>query len=542
MKKIAYFIFSVFLLYSCDLTEVPYTAGTENLKDAADGADQIIASIYNVFWSSYMMKKTYMEWIDMDHDHASAEAWVVSGAGQGNVTTHWGYNGNSDLFYAFYQIITRANFAIENVPSYTEISEEDLNQLLGEAYFLRAFAYFHLVRMYGPVPLRLKYITERDMARNPVSEVYESIVNDLKEADQLMINWGTSSERWGHANKTAVKLLLAKVYATMASGTLAGNVQMNVDIKGTMTTFTTDAVSGYESIDADQCYTQVEKLCTEVIAERGTAFDLRGNFQSIWGANNVRNNEFVWGIVGHDDFKTQHLNYYYAGIPFNGRAWAGMSLGLYNLYEVTDNRGQYGVFHYMKRSFSSTKYERFPNDATKYGIGPDGNATSYSNYSSLVFTTKWYIGDVTDPSPVTTSPGYSYEAQDVIMIRYVDAYLLRAEARNELNNPAGALADLDVVRDRAEASLKTGTTTDKTEIRSLVFQERALEYAQEFNRKFDLLRWGLYLSVMNTTGTVLEKYNRTISKVREPRSLLYAVPTTEIYTNKLFGPNNTGWQ
>ena len=189
-----------------------------------------------------------MEWIDMDHDHASAEAWVVSGAGQGNVTTHWGYNGTSDLFNAFYQIITRANYAMENVPSYTEISKEDLDQLLGEAYFLRAFAYFHLVRMYGPVPLRLQYLTEKDMARSPVSDVYQSIVNDLEEADRLMINWGTSSEKWGHANKTAVKLLLAKVYATMASGALAGSIQMEVDIKGTLTVFTAEAVSGHESL------------------------------------------------------------------------------------------------------------------------------------------------------------------------------------------------------------------------------------------------------------------------------------------------------
>lgn len=542
MKKIAYLILAVFFLHNCDLTEVPYTAGTENLKDAPDGADQIVASIYNVFWSSYMMKKTYMEWIDMDHDHASAEAWVVSGAGQGNVTTHWGYSGTSDLFNAFYQIITRANYAMENVPSYTEISKEDLDQLLGEAYFLRAFAYFHLVRMYGPVPLRLQYLSEKDMARSPVPDVYQSIVSDLEEADRLMISWGTPSDKWGHVNKTTVKLLLAKVYATMASGALAGSVQMEVDIKGTLTTFTTEAVAGYQSLNAQECYMQVEKFCNAVIAERGNAFDLRANFQSIWGSNNVRNNEFVWAIVGHNDFKTEHLNYYYGAIPFNSRAWAGITSGLYNLYEETDNRGQYGVFHYMKRSFTSAKYERFPNDATKYGTGPDGNATSYSNYSTLVFPTKWYIGDVTDPSPVTVSPGYSYEVQDVIMIRYVDAYLLRAEARNELNNPTGALEDLDVVRGRAEVSLKTGTITDKTKIRSLVLQERALEYAQEFNRKFDLLRWGLYLPVMNATGTVLEKYNRTISKVREPRSLLYAVPTTEIYTNKLFGPNNQGWQ
>lgn len=542
MKRVIFFLSVIFILSACDLTEIPYTAGTENLRDAPDGADQIVASIYNVFWSSYMMKKTYMEWIDMDHDHASAESWVVSGAGQGNVTTHWGYNGNSDLFNAFYQIVTRANYALENVPSYSETPEEERNQLLGEAYFLRAFAYFHLVRMYGPVPLRLQYITEKDMARSSVKDVFASIVGDLEKADNLMTAWGTSSDKWGHVNKTAVKLLLAKVYATMGSGALSGNVEMKVDIKGTDTIFTTNAVAGYEDFNAQECYTRVEALCNAVIAERGKDFDLRPNFQSIWGGANVRNNEFVWAIVGHNDFKTEHLGYYYSAIPFNGRAWAGITTEFYNLYEETDNRGVYGVFHYMKRSFTSANYERYPNDASRYGTGPDGKATTYSNYSSLVFPTKWYMGDVTNPSSVTVAPGYAYEAQDVIMIRYVDAYLLRAEARNELDKPAEALADLDVVRARAEASLLSGTTSDKTNIRSLVLRERGLEYAQEFNRKFDLLRWGLYLPVMNATGTVREKYNRTISKVREPRSVLYAVPTTEIYTNKLFGPNNTGWQ
>lgn len=542
MKRAIYFLSAIIIFSACDLTKIPYTAGNENLKDAPDGADQIVTSIYNVFWSSYMMKKTYMEWIDMDHDHASAEAWVISGAGQGNVTTHWGYNGNSDLFNAFYQVITRANYALENVPSYSETPEEKRNQLLGEAYFLRAFAYFHLVRMYGPVPLRLQYLTEKDMPRSPVSDVYASIVNDLKQSDNLMIVWGTPSDKWGHVSKMAVKLLLAKVYATMGSGALSGNVQMDVDIKGVNTTFETDAVAGYEEFNPQECYARVEALCNEVIAERGKDYDLRANFQSIWGAANARNNEFVWAIVGHNDFKTEHLSYYYSAIPFNGRAWAGLTTEFFNLYEPTDNRGIHGVFHYMKRSFTSANYERFPNDAARYGIGPDGKATTYSNYSSLVFPTKWYRGDVTNPSPVTVSPGYVYEAQDVIMIRYVDAYLLRAEARNELNKPAEALADLDVVRARAEASLLVGSTIDKTKIRSLVFRERGLEYAQEFNRKFDLLRWGLYLPVMNATGTVREKYNRTISKVREPRSVLYAVPTTEIYTNQLFGSNNLGWQ
>lgn len=541
MKKIFYIIFALLLFSSCELDERPYTVGKENLMESPDGADQIIASVYDVFWSSYMMKKTYMEWIDMDHDHASAESWVLAGAGMGNVTAHWGYNGNSDMFMGFYRMINRANFAIENIPSFS-LEPTKRDQLLGEAYFLRAFAYFHLVRMYGPVPLRLTYISERDMARSSVKEVYGRITGDLTTAANLMTEWGTDSGEWGHANKTAAKLLLAKVYAWMGAGALSGTAQMKVDIKGEMTTFTTDAVAGCEEFDASECYTQVKILCNEIIARRGQEFDLRDNFQSIWGGNNRRNKEFVWGIAGHSDFRTEHLNYYYAAIPFNGRAWAGMAKNLYDRYESTDNRGIHGVFHYLKRSFTSANYERFPNDAAKYGTGPDGNPTTFTNYSTLVFTTKWYIGDVTNPSPVTAAPGYSYEAQDVIMLRFVEAYLLRAEALNELGHPELALADLDVVRGRADASLKEGTTSDKTEIRSLIFEERALEFAQEFNRKFDLLRWGLYLKVMNKTETVLAKYNSTISKVREPRCILYAVPTSEITVNKLFGPNNNGWQ
>jgi hypothetical protein len=124
----------------------------------------------------------------------------------------------------------------------------------------------------------------------------------------------------------------------------------------------------------------------------------------------------------------------------------------------------------------------------------------------------------------------------------VDAYLLRAEALNELGDPAGALDDLDVVRKRAKAALFERFTTDKTTIRSLILEERSMEFMQEFNRKFDLLRWGLYLKVMNAVGSVrVQGTGVTITKTREPRSTLYAVPLNELNINKKFGPNNPGW-
>jgi hypothetical protein len=284
-----------------------------------------------------------------------------------------------------------------------------------------------------------------------------------------------------------------------------------------------------------------------VIARKGVDFDYMPAFNKIWGANNVRNKEFVWGIVGNGqtDFMTEHLNYYYTAPTYYGRGWAGISEDAYKLYQGTDERGEHGVFHYVKQTYNNTSaYVRMPNDAVKYPTGPDGIASrGVNDYYYTYYITKWYMGagTVDNPIPNISAPGYAYVAQDVPMIRFIEAYLLRAEALNELDNPT-ALTDLDVVRTRAKASTLSGLTSDKTEIRSLVLRERAMEFVQEFNRKFDLLRWGLYLKVMNQTSFVkVQGTGLSITKVRQPRSVLYAVPLNEINNNKLFGPNNNGW-
>jgi starch-binding outer membrane protein, SusD/RagB family len=548
MKKyiIVLFIVSIFINTACDfsLVEHPYTTGSDMINSPS-GANQMVTAIYNVFWSSELMKKSYMETIDMDHDHAAAPTWVVSGAGEGNMTTHWSYNTVADPFNAFYRIINRANYAIEKLPLVVDLSESLRSQYVGEAKFLRAFAYFHLVRMYGGIPLRLSYETPLDMPRVSAMEVYAQIEKDLIEVSEVL-PWKTDGDNWGRANRIGAKLLLAKVYSTIGSAALAGKVNMEVDIKGQIHTFSTDTVAGFNGIDASNYFSKVKVLCDEVIATRGVYYDLRPSFKDIWGGANVRNNEFVWGITGNAqlEYTTAHLGYYYSAIPYNGRGWAGMTEHAFSLYGDGDERGEYGIFHFVKQSFTATSsYVRIPDDASKYPTGPDGVASrAVADYYNIIFPTKWYMGDVVNPKPVTVDPGYAYQAQDIIMIRFVEAYLLRAEARNELDDPLGALDDLDIVRKRAKAGPFERYTTNKTTIRSLVMEERAMEFVQEFNRKFDLLRWGLYLKVMNTVGSVrVQGTGLTITKTREPRSLLYAVPLNEININKKFGPNNPGW-
>lgn len=538
-------VFLLLAMSGCNMDETPYSTNEDAILKDPNGADILITNVYNTFWSSSLMKKSYMECIDMDHDHSAAPSWVVSGAGDGNITTHWSYNTSQDPFLAFYKVINRANYALETIP-HTVSDPTKKQQYIGEAHFLRAFSYFHLVRMYGKLPIRLNSRDLGDKARSSVADVYGQIISDLKDACNAM-DWATSGAKWGHANKTAAKILMAKVYATMASGALAGTVDMDVNIKGANRSFKTKAVAGYDEFDATECYGEVIKICNEMILRRGTDYDMMTTFNKIWGADNARNKEFVWGITGNSqlEYTTEHLGYYYTAPTYYGRGWAGITTHAYGLYEETDLRGEHGIFHYVKQTYDNTgAYVRVPNNPDKYPTGPDGKPSrGVDNYYYTIFITKWYTGagTVDSPTPNITAPGYALKAQDIPMIRFAELYLLRAEALNELDDNIGALADLKTIRDRMNASDLTSSSLSKEQLRSVILNERAMEFMQEFNRKFDLLRWGLYLDVMNATVSVQIQGGSTISKVREEKSLLYAVPLNEILNNKLFGRNNNGW-
>lgn len=572
MKKIYYLCAAAaaaIAVSACSLDESPYAVSAELLAGSESGAEQLVTGIYSSFWSSYMMKKTYMEWIDMDHDHSAAESWVVTGTGEGNVTTHWGYNGSSDLWNAFYMMISRSNKAIETFRSGGKIdSDRTVGQFYGECLFMRAWAYFHIVRMYGPAPLRLTYLQQNDMKRSPVTEVADQIVADLNEAILYMSypsEGGVGA--WGHPDKTAAQLLLAKVYCTMGSYSLAANgISMAVDVKkqddnpdGLKTermTFNSDkeATAGWASIDAADCYSKALVLCDTILGRKGVDFDLMPRFTDVWGSNNARNKELIWGVSSctNTDYQPQHLHYYYTPVPFGGRArYAGVAPHLYSQYESTDDRQVYGFFHWfcLYGSQVAQGWVPFPSSAEFPAEAMPDNLKSYTGWygdsaNKGAYITKWYNGDLTNLEPRKKNAAGAVEAdaannQDIPLLRFAEVYLLRAEALVELGRTDEAVESLNVIRERNNASIY-GKGLTKQEARSFVFKERGLEFLQEFNRKFDLLRWGLYLDVMN--NTLLVRHNNfEISKVRERRCLLYAVPTAEVNENHLFGGNNFGW-
>lgn len=130
--------------------------------------------------------------------------------------------GISRTWSAMYSIVKAANLIIENA-SEVSTTQDEINIALGQAYYWRAYAYFELVRVFGPVPINLNNDASNTKASpNSVEEVYNQIVKDLIAAEQCNLPAKyTVSKRsidgqniWVSAQ--AVKATLAAVYLNMA--------------------------------------------------------------------------------------------------------------------------------------------------------------------------------------------------------------------------------------------------------------------------------------------------------------------------------------
>ncbi|PCJ96067.1 MAG: RagB/SusD family nutrient uptake outer membrane protein [Flavobacteriaceae bacterium] len=129
---------------------------------------------------------------------------------------------SEDYYASMYEVIFRAN----NILNFIELADAN-NQAkyTAEAKFLRAYAYFKLVRMFGDVPLVTSVVGPTDnealFTRIPEAQVYVQIVSDLQEAASVLDNSSKS-----RASKAAAQGILAKVYLTQPSPNYTGAQQL----------------------------------------------------------------------------------------------------------------------------------------------------------------------------------------------------------------------------------------------------------------------------------------------------------------------------
>lgn len=118
-------------------------------------------------------------------------------------------------WFMLYRGIYRANVIIDRLTPMSFSDTGEKNRILGEAYFLRAFFYFHLVRLYGSVPLAVHETTDvemLDLTRCPVADVYSQIVSDFTTASELLPENSVN----GRAGRYAAMTMLGKAYLQMS--------------------------------------------------------------------------------------------------------------------------------------------------------------------------------------------------------------------------------------------------------------------------------------------------------------------------------------
>ncbi|MFA6335985.1 MAG: RagB/SusD family nutrient uptake outer membrane protein, partial [Bacteroidales bacterium] len=207
---------------SCNLTEDPYGFYSEdNFYTTVDDAESSLLYAYNALnFIEYSRGIFYIGELASDIcDVKSGEAY---GAQDLN---NWKADANNEtLTYYFkycYIGINRANAVIENVMN-SDFDEDDKVKLFGEAYFLRAYHYFNLVRVFGLVPIQLSMVktvsqTSPEMAEN-LDEIYDLILSDLKKSESYL----NINRVVGRVDKVAAQSFLAKAYLTIASSKESG--------------------------------------------------------------------------------------------------------------------------------------------------------------------------------------------------------------------------------------------------------------------------------------------------------------------------------
>ena len=186
----------------------------EGLDELVTGAYQKLKFKFNYIWGIQCYNMGVDEFTDANNvipawNHYSQDLNSSENA------------ANQPIWDNYYGLVEPANILIQNLPQYYNTSSPTYNTRLGEAHFLRAYAYFELVKQFGGVPLKLEPSTSAEtyFTRNSEEEIYTQVISDFGEAYRLLPERGESV---GRINKYAAAHFLAKAHLFRASELYSG--------------------------------------------------------------------------------------------------------------------------------------------------------------------------------------------------------------------------------------------------------------------------------------------------------------------------------
>ena len=550
----------------------------DKVGDSKEACDLWVTGVYSKWLYDVFCWGYFPRVLEIDADYITGPNWLYAAFGAGMFQGN-GADIADALWKGGYGLIERANTAICYIEAMQNVETAYKNNAIGEMKFQKAFAYFLLVRAYGAIPLLNPGV---DMTNNPrvsVDRVYQEIFTLLEDAARLMYKNTDAAYVKGHVCKGTAVGLLAKAYATaaasaMASGTLYIRTgQAYVDPSAAekeyaalvSKPFAIQCVSGYESMNANALYAKAADWAKKLLetTDYGT-HQLVGSFEDLWAMKNRYASEFLFQVyVPNADtkYKTSIHNLYEGTFGTASMeylidgGWVGNTYNWYQLFDAKDDRIVVGVKHRWRTEGQMTENYGFyypENDEYNQKVWnhefPYDDGVNYyvsKDYQCIAFTTKYM--DVTDPTTANADCPWPF-------LRLADVKLIYAEALNETGDANGAMNQLYDVMKRSNPNMTAPSVATlqkvfnkngayavdaQTAIRSAIVEGRAKEMACEGDRRWDLIRYGVYVDAMNAVGTD----DGGVNKTRSARNLLFPIPVQELNTNKaLGGVNNPGWR
>ncbi|HPT22198.1 MAG TPA: RagB/SusD family nutrient uptake outer membrane protein [Bacteroidales bacterium] len=453
MKKILSFLIIGLSLAACtdklDLSPVS-TKNVDGFYKTKAQFNQAIIGCYDGLQNavlkqdySYMLTESRSDnaWQQVDYDDGQTSRFIENSETQ-VLNTAWA---------ASYQYIARCNYVLKNLEGSTVLSEELKNQYKGEALFIRALIYFDLVRYFGEVPIVDKVITIEEgysIKKSTTEEVYDFIVNDLKEASELLPAVKPSQNE-NRATATAARAFLGKVYVFRCGYPLnkdewdlaATELKAALDNVGKTGFFANYSdIFLYSNEGKDQAIFSIG--CKSGAEGEGNPFPTRNTPNGIYPGNDP-------------------LMIPYGGSPMQ------LFLDSYILGSIFDE----------------------PNDLRyKYSVQTEWIEKSKDTIRNWPFCSKYKNGPV--------AAAYDWDI-DYILLRYTDVYMLYAEAQYHNGYPGEALGIINDVRRRAGLTeLNLSDIDSDSKFVDVILRERRKEFCFENQRWFDLVRTDRAFDVM----------------------------------------------
>lgn len=482
----------------------PSNLQPENFYTIPEHAEAAIASVYaNTRFITDGANIISVNWQMLDAVTGTATTESAQNSDLNNLLG-LAYDGNNqhiiNWWNGLYRVIANANLVLDKVPGITPMDDAQKKKILGEARFLRAWAYFYAVRLWGDVPLVLKPQTASSAdfspSRTPQETVYKQIVDDLVAAEAAGLPWMDAS---GRVSLAAVKAELSKVYLTMAGEPLKKGVayyKLAADKAA-------EIITNPGTIDLFSTYADIHNIATENRIEH--------LFEIQYLASVASTNVLQFLLLPNFRPISAYTATFGTEVP---------TLQFYKSFEAGDLRAknQEGYFY------------------TSYYT--NGTGAVFDLGAPYIFK---HFDVIAHGSP--GKPGTQNSNLNLPQIRFAEVLLIYAEAQNEVGGPVQPAYDaLKRIRDRAKLVTPAIGTYTKGTFREAVWRERWHEMCYENITWFDMVRLKkVYNEATNGFDDFVGHVNVSSNQPLQAKHLLFPLPNQEMRNNPNLTPQNPGY-